>query len=63
MSTTSKAKMAIIIRRKRTKDLALQGLTRKQIQNELGVSYQTVSTDLKLLNITPVSPYKTKENA
>lgn len=55
--------MAVAIRRQRTKDLALQGLTRKEIQNTLSVSYSTVTSDLKLLNIIPVSNYKTKENA
>lgn len=55
--------MSITIRRRRTKDLAYQGLTRSQIQSVLGVSYATVTQDLKLMGITPVTTNKTKENA
>lgn len=55
--------MSITIRRRRIKDLAYQGLTRIQLQKELGLSYATVVQDLKLMGITPVPTYKIKENA
>jgi transposase len=55
--------MSRTIRRRRIRDLAYQGLTRSQIQTALSLSYATVTQDLKLMGITPVSTYKIKENA
>ena len=59
----TRTQMTIAIRRRRIKDLAYQGLTRNQIQQALSLSYATVTQDLKLMGITPVSAYKIKENA
>lgn len=58
MDTTS----LIEERRAAVRELALKGATRKQIQNTLGISYGTVRTDLRILNIIPVSTRNKKEN-
>jgi hypothetical protein len=63
MNTTRSTQSQVETRRDKIKTLAFKGKTRKEISKDLGVSYATVTTDLKILGIIPATNYNLKENA